>query len=380
MAKNGRARIIFVVVVGIVLLFSAVFYVYWDEKETPVLVGFTATLSGPRAELGIQERNGVLMAVEDINKSGGIAGRQVQVAVIDDKGDEAGAREACTTLIDQKVVGIIGHATSSQTMVGKKIADASKVVMVSPTASSSRLAKQDDYLFRVVDNSTTRAKELAKFIREVRNIKSMVIIRDIENEGFTKNYEKALVEGFEAVGGEVVQLLTLSSSDTIVYSEVVSALQQGRPESVFIIAKDRDTAYLCQNIRMAGWDVPIFTSSLALTPTLIANGGRAVEGIVSGQSAWLGEGNNILDAFKERYKQTYGNDAAFGAIFGYEAAMVLFHGLQKTEGQKEGLKRALLSMRDEFILTDPISYDEYGDVARPFTLIAVEGGRFKLLE
>ena len=82
------------------------------QSLPPVKVRIAGELSGKEADLGISVRNGVLLASEAINKSGGIGGRAIQIMTMDDRGLPDTAKDVDNKLVDAGVVGIIGHITS----------------------------------------------------------------------------------------------------------------------------------------------------------------------------------------------------------------------------------------------------------------------------
>ena len=76
----------------------------------------------------------------------------------------------------------------------------------------------------------------------------------------------------------------------------------------------------------------------------------------------------------------YGKEPSFGAAFGYETALVLSSALTKTGGKAEGLREALLDTKNFKALMDKISFDQYGDVVRPFYLSVVNDGKFVIID
>lgn len=124
---------------GIVLAFLLTFFQAGCSKPEPILIGFSGQLSGAYADLGIKGRDGVSLAVEKINASGGIYGRPVKLLIRDDKGTPDGARTADRELIDAGVVAIIGHMTSSQAMAAMEVIETAGVVLISPTATTEEL-------------------------------------------------------------------------------------------------------------------------------------------------------------------------------------------------------------------------------------------------
>jgi len=109
------------------------------QKE-PIRVGFVAELTGRQADLGVQERNAAELAVDKINAAGGVAGRPIELVVRDDRGTSEGAQAADRELIAARVVAIIGHATSGQTIAALPVAEQAGMVLISPSSSTPKLS------------------------------------------------------------------------------------------------------------------------------------------------------------------------------------------------------------------------------------------------
>jgi len=376
MPKSTRFTLICLTVACLALLSWK--FLPWRQSESDVLVGVSVTLTGNNAELGIQVRNGVGVALEDFNAKGGIDGRQIKTLVKDDEGSAEGAAKSDAFLIDNGVAAIIGHSTSSQTLAGLKTTEPHEMVMVSPTASTTALAHKDDFFFRVVDVSATRAEVLGKYIFTDRKCSSLAFVQETSNPAFSQSYVDAVAKGFESAGGKVLESLPFASDSEPDFVAIAERIKAAAPDAVCVVAGDIQTALMCQRLRLAGVQAPLFGSSMAFTPQLITHGGTAVDGITTVQSIWVSDDNPTYLPYMTRYRERYGSPAAFGAVFGYEAAMIVFEALKRTGGVGgEPLKKALLGLGKVKILTDPISLDSYGDVSRPFSLLTVKGGKFE---
>ena len=114
---------------------------------------------------GIPCRRGVEMAVDEVNKAGGINGRQVQLIVEDEKDSPASAVNAVQKLINvDKVVAIIGPMTSGDTMAAGKIADEAKVMMISPTATTPKLSGYGANICRGCSRIDKQAEVLTDYV------------------------------------------------------------------------------------------------------------------------------------------------------------------------------------------------------------------------
>jgi branched-chain amino acid transport system substrate-binding protein len=344
--------------------------------KAPVQVGFVAQLTGVQAELGVQERNGVQMAMEEINTVGGVAGRPVELIVQDDLGTPEGAQAADRELIRAGVVAIIGHATSGQTIAGLTVTNPAHVVMLSPTASTPELSGQDDYFFRVAQTLESRALAFAKHIYQDRNITRAAAIYDTDNAAYSKAYLEAFAGKYQSLGGKIVAEANFSSKAQPDFAPLATQLRTNNPDGLLIIAADMDTALIAQRTRLMGWPIPLFTTAWAQTETLIYHGGQAVEGLEIEMAVVANDqASDYLD-FQRRFQAKFGKAPSFGAALGYEATKVLAAALQETGAEAEGLKQALLADKNIKGLSDTISFDRFGDVVRPVYFGVIREGKY----
>lgn len=344
-------------------------------KQT-IKIGFSAQLTGNQAELGIQERNGVQLAVEEINMAGGIDKKLIELIIKDDMGTEEGAKNANKELLKEDVVAIIGHATSAQTMAGLEITNPEGVILISPTASTPELSGIDDNFFRVVTSNKARTQTFAKRIYDKRGVNTLGIIYSTDNINYSKTYLDTFEEEYILNGGEITSKIDFSSKNEVDFEKIVYNIKNNSPQGVLIIANDFDTAIIAQAIRLEGLYIPIFTSAWAQTETLINHGGKAVENM----EVEIVYPQDILTTkyiqFKDDFMSRFGKNPSFGASFGYESVKVLNIALEKNNGKSEGLKKALLEIKDFEGLIDNFSFDEYGDVERKFYFSKIENGEF----
>jgi branched-chain amino acid transport system substrate-binding protein len=365
----GKMPVVLAVTVSVLCLLGCF------GKE-PIQVGFVAQLTGVQAELGVQERNGVQLAVEEINSSGGVAGRSLKLLVKDDLGTPEGAQAADRELIDAGVMAIIGHATSGQTMAGLAVTNPARVVMLSPTATSPELSGREDYFFRVLYSLADRAHALARHIFQVRGISRIAAIFDADNAAYSTAYLNAFKDKYQSLGGVLTTDTGFSSRAQPDFTPMVTQLRAGTPVGLLIIAADIDTALIAQRTRLMGWSVPLFTSSWAQTQTLVNNGGRAVEGLELEIASTVNSQTKTYLDFTARYKARFGQAPSFGAVLGYEAARVLAAALSATGGRAQGLPQALAGIKDFKGLADTFSFDRYGDVVRPFYMGVIHDGKY----
>jgi branched-chain amino acid transport system substrate-binding protein len=358
------------------LIVIVAFYIVNRPGKKPIRVGFAAQLTGVQAELGVQERNGVQLAVEKINADGGVAGRPVELIVQDDLGTPEGAQTADRELIQAGVVAIIGHATSEQTVAGLNVTNPAHVVMLSPTASTPKLSDRVDYFFRVTQTLVPGVRMFARRVYQDHNLTRIAAIYDTDNTAFSKAFLETFADKYRSLGGRMAAEVGFSSKAQPDFAPFVAQLRASNPDGLLIIAADIDTALIAQRTRLKGWPIPLFASAWAQTETLISNGGRAVEGLeIECGNRMNSQAPDYL-AFKTRYHAKFREDPTYGAALGYEAANVLAVALKKTDGDSEGLAQALMETDSFNGLRDVFSFNKYGDVVRPAYLGVIRDGKF----
>lgn len=333
-------------------------------------------MTGKQAELGVQERNGVQLAVEKINSSGGIAGRKIKLIVRDDFGTPEKAKMADRELINEGVVAIIGHTTSEQTLAGLKVTNPANVVMIGPTVSTPELSDLDDYFFRVYPSFTDGFEVFSRYIYQKMHITKLAIIYDVDNCAYSKKYGKILADKFQVLGGDISGEVEFSSAAEPDFYPLLMKLRGNKADGLLVIASDIDTAFIAQRARLMEWNIPLFTSSWAATDKLVKNGGKAVEEVKFEQAYALGSQALKFNDFKLRYQARFGSVPSYGATLAYDAAMVLAEALKKTEGKAKGLKQALIETSDFEGVMGTFAFNKFGDVRRPFYLSTIRNGKF----
>lgn len=341
----------------------------------PVKVGFSGQMTGPHGNMGVSGRDGLVLAINEINAAGGVAGKKVVLQVCDDKGTPEGARAAAQELIKAGVVAIIGHMTSEQTMAALPVVEEAGVVLLSPTASTAALTGKVDHFFRVISDSTPDAVLLVRHVVQERGLKRLAAIYDQENAAFSNTYLKAFKGELEKQGGQLVAEVGYTSSEKPLFGPLLTKLRSAEPEGLVIISSAYDGALIAQQQRILGWHINLFGSGWTLSAPLIENGGRAVEGMEFVHYFDRNSENPNFIAFQENYLKQFKQWPSFMAVNAYESMLVLAEALKRTGARAEGLTRAMPGISING-LAQPVSLDQYGDGVRDRYRFTVQDGTF----
>jgi branched-chain amino acid transport system substrate-binding protein len=340
-----------------------------------ILIGVAVELTGKRAELGVEVRDAVLLAVEKLNQSDGVAGKTIQLLIKDDQGNPEVARQVDQELIAAGVVAVVGHVTSEQTAAVLDQMNKAGVVLISPTSSSSEFTGKVDTFFRTVPANDMVGRMLARYMVETRQIHELVGVYDLNNRSFTETFWKYLRDEFEQLGGKIAADIPFYSGQDelpVVAGQAASLA----PQAVVIIASAVDTALVVQYFRQVNQSAAIFSSTWAQTSQLLEKGGRVIEGLELAAVYDPQEQSQSYLGFVSLFEQRYHRLPGLGASHAFEAVIALSHALEETGGTKAGLPEALTAIKSLPGLQDDISFDEFGDVQRDVYIVKVQDGQF----
>lgn len=345
--------------------------------QPPIVIGFVGGVTNRNADNGQAGQNGVILAVEQFNRNGGLNGRLVQLVSYDDAQNPVAAARAAQALVDAKVEAVIGPFTSSMAEVTVPILNRAGIFQVSPTVTSPAFYGQDDYLFRI--NRTTRdnARDYARIVA-ARGQRRVAVAYDLRNRSFTESWLKEFRQHLERRGSHVVTAVPYDSQPDTRFDTVVADMLKARPDGLFFISGALDVARLAQQARRQAPQLPMGASEWASTEQLLELGGAVVEGLLIAQNYNHEDRSPRFRDFTESYIKRFQSNPGYSSVSAYDAATVLLTALkQRREG--ESLKSAALRSGPYPGLQQTIVFDANGDTERRIFFAEVRGGNYVLL-
>lgn len=357
-----------------------IFLLQGCTKETePIKIGFAGCLTGRLSDLGVSGRDGVTLAVEQINAGGGINGRLVELIVKDDRQDPEVALQVDRELIHAGAAAIIGHMTSDISLAVLPLMNRKEILMISPTCNSSRLAGIDDHFIMMEAPGRLSSDYLVRYTHKNLGLRTLAGVYDLSNRAFAEDYYTNFKREFEKMGGSFSATETLQSGQTVFYDAIVKRLLSSNPDGVVIVTGALDAAMICQNLRKAGSNIPVVSSSWAMTSDFLQHGGSAVEKVIFAHTYNKEGKQDSFLKFRRQFRQRFGRVPSFGAAWGYEAAQVLFTGLAETASRKK-LKGVILNRHIFQGLQEEIEIDRYGDAKRTCFIFMVSNNQITTIE
>lgn len=345
------------------------------SSENEILIGEYGSLTGGQATFGISTRNGIDIAVDEINKSGGLLGKQVRVIVEDDQGLPAEAQTVVTKLITKdRVVAVLGEVASSNSIAAAPVAQQNGIPMISPSSTNPEVTRKGDYIFRVCFLDPFQGYVMAKFASATLKLNRVAVLRDIKND-YSIGLADAFIENFTKMGGMIVGDESYSAGDTDFNAQLTS-IKSSSPQAIFVPGYYTEVGLIARQARKQGITAPLLGGDGWDSPSLIGIGGKDLEGSFFSNHYSVEdpspEAQKFLAAYKERYNAV--PDALAG--LGYDSAMVLFDAIKRagtTEGKQ--LRDAIAQTKDFPGVTGKITLDADRNATKPAVVLEIKGGK-----
>mgnify|MGYP000202704989 CR=1 FL=1 len=346
--------------------------------QDPLRVGFIGGLSDRNADNGQSGQNGVVLAVEQFNREGGVNGRMVELISRDDAQNKDVAAKSANELVAAKVEAVIGPFTSSMAEIIVPITGRAGIFQVSPTITSMAFYGKDDNLFRI--NRTTRdnAHDYARVLVG-RGQRQIAVAYDMRNRNFTESWLNEFRNALAARGASVAVAVPYESSPDSNFGEGVRSMLASKPDSLFFISGALDVARLAQQARRQAPQLPIGASEWASTEQLIELGGEVVEGLLIVQNYDHDDNSPRFKEFSEAYFKRFQRNPGYSSVSAYDAAIVVLTTLKK-RAQGESLKAVALRSSPYEGLQQQITFDANGDTQRKVFFTEIRAGQYKKVD
>jgi branched-chain amino acid transport system substrate-binding protein len=339
-----------------------------------IRIGHYASLTGSQATFGQSTDNGIRLAVEAINQSGGVHGKKIRLITYDDRGDAKEAGTAVTRLINRdQVAAVLGEVASGLSLAGAPVCQENGVPMVTPSSTAPEITAVGDRIFRVCFMSGFQAYACAKFSREQLKAQTAAILYDQKlpySVGLADEFEKQ----FTARGGRISTRLSYQEGDQD-YSAQLTSIRSSKPDIVFVPGYYTDVANIAVQARKLGIRVPLVGGDGWDSAKLAEIGGKAIDGCYFCTHYFQQDPRPRVQEFLRNYRQEFGTAPDAMAALGFDAANILFAAIERAPSQSGGDVAAALAGTKNFDgVTGRISIDKERNAVKPAVILEMKDG------
>ena len=347
-----------------------------SDNTGPIKVGVYADLSGQTSSFGQSTRNGIEMAADEINKAGGINGRQIQLIIEDDQGLPAQAATVVTKLINQdKVHAVLGEVASTNSLAAAPKAQEAKVPMITPSSTNPKVTQVGDYIFRVCFIDPFQGEVMAKFAANTLKAKTAAILLDT-NSDYSRGLGQFFEENFTKLGGKVIQTQSYTQTDQD-FSGQLTAIRSVNPDVIFLPGYYGQVGVISKQSKQLGIKAPLLGGDGWDAPQLWQLGGEALNGSYMANHYSIDDPSPAVKKFVADFKTRYSNTAPDAiAALAYDAMRVLGDAVRRagtTDGAK--LRDAIAQTSNFQGVTGNISINAERNAVKPAVVFLLENGK-----
>ncbi len=346
-----------------------------SKPSNEILVGEFGSMTGSTATFGLSTHNGILLAAQEFNASGGLNGKKINIISEDDRGLPEEAKTAVLKLIKQsKVVAILGEVASSRSLAAAPEAQRSAIPMISPASTNPAVTQVGNYIFRACFIDSFQGAAMAKFAANKLNLKNVAVLQDVKNDysiGLADFFEKT----FKSLGGNIAGIESYSEGD-IEFRAQITSLLRSNPDGIFIPGYYTDVGLIARQARELGFKGPLMGGDGWDSAQTLEIGGAAMEGTYYSNHYSADdpapEVQNFISKFKAKYNQV--PDAM--AVLGFDAATMLFDAFKRAgtvDGEK--VREALAGTINLKGVSGNITIDSNRNAVKRLVILKIENGK-----
>lgn len=349
-------------------------------SSNTIKIGINYELSGPVATYGQASLDGIKMAMEEINAAGGIKGKKIELKEYDNKSEPAEATTLATKLMtSDKVVAVLGPATSGNFKATIPIATKDKVPVISGSATADDVTVDDkgvkEYAFRTCFNDSFQGNAMANFASKKLNKTKAVMIVDSSSDyskGLAENFKKT----FTANGGTIVGEEAYVTKDTE-FNPILTRIKNQDFDVIYLPGYYNEAGKIIKQARALQITAPVLGGDGFDSPVLLEQAGATALNDVyfTNHYSSLDQDPKVVK-FIADFKAKYNSEPnAFHAL-GYDTMKFLADAIGRASAvDGESIKTALAETKDFSAVTGTFSVDGNHNPVKAIVVIGLKDGQ-----
>ena len=346
-------------------------------KTDDIPIGAYLSLSGADATFGTDVRDGIALAIEEVNAKGGVHGKRVRVIYEDDKSMSQEASNKVRQLIDRDgAVAILGEVASSRSLAGGLICNTKKVPMVTPSSTPVDVTEGRDYVFRTCFTDAQQGEVAARFVKETLK-KDRVAILYAAQDNYSSGLADTFKAAFESLGGTITVEKGYQKGETK-FTTYLQAIKASRADVIFAPVYYNDMAQIAPQALQVGIAGSSFVGGDGWdSDDLLESAGGELDGAFFTEAYAPDVPWPNSAAFVKAFRARYGRLPGAIAAQGYDGARVLCDAIARAPTvTPEAIKVALAATKDFAGATGTLTIDAHHDATKPVCILQVKGKAF----
>jgi branched-chain amino acid transport system substrate-binding protein len=334
-------------------------------------------LTGSGATAGTNFKNGVELAIKEINAGGGILGKKIEATTMDTQSNPGVAKGLTQKAIDQDVFAVFGPVFSGSIIVSMAETRRAEIPNFTGGEAANITTQGNPYIFRTSFTQATAMPKVARYITDTAKVRTLAII--YVNNDFGKGGRDMLMKVLEKSPTKVVADISTDAGQ-IDFSAAVLKAKQSNPDAIFVYTNEEESARALRELRKQGWTKPIIGETTLIGQKVIELAGDAANGAIAHVGLTVDAPSPAIRAFKAKFEKEFKYVSDHNGMKGYSGIYTLKSAIEKVgKLDRKAVAAALHGLKIKVanqpgILMD-VAFDGNGDLDRESYMVQVKNGK-----
>ncbi len=352
------------------------------QAQNTIKIAGLYELSGAGASAGTMFKNGVEMAVKEINQGGGILGKKIEHQIADTQTNPGVAKGLATKAIDDGAFAVFGPVFSGSIMVSMAETRKAEVPNFTGGEAAAITTQGNPYIFRTSFTQATAMPKVARYI--TANLKAKNVAVMYVNNDFGKGGRDAVTKALEGVGAKVVADISTDSGQ-VDFSAPVLKAKNANADVLFVYTNEEESARVLRELKKQGYNKPIVGETTLTGQKVIELAGDAANGALAHVGLTVDAPNPQMLKFKARFYQETKTISDHNGIKGYTGVYALKAAIEKAgkidrKAVAQAMKGLTISAAKHPGVIFDVAFDDKGDLDRESFIVEVKGGKQEVRE
>jgi len=352
------------------------------HAQATIKIANIVELSGTGATAGTNFKNGVELAVKEINANGGILGKKIETTTNDTQSNPGVAKGLTQNAVDQDVFAIFGPVFSGSIMVSMAESRKAEIPNFTGGEAAAITMQGNPYVFRTSFTQATAMPKVARYINERAKVKNLAVI--YVNNDFGKGGLDMIRKALEKTDTKIVAEISTDAGQ-VDFSAPVLKAKQANADALFAYTNEEESARLLRELRKQGWSKPIIGETTLTGQKVIDLAGDAANGAVGHVGLTVDAPVPSIRAFRAKFEKEYKYVSDHNGMKGYSGVYMLKAAIEKV-GRLDR-KAVAAAMHGLKVNTDRYpgalmytEFDNNGDLDRMSFMVEVKNGKQEVID
>lgn len=340
-------------------------------------VGAYLSLSGAETQFGQDTREGIELAMDEVNAKGGVKGKKIKVVFEDDKSNPQEASNKVLQLIDRdKVLALLGEVASSRSKAGGIVANKKKIPMITPSSTNPDVTKVGPFVFRVCFTDDVQGQMGARFVSEKLGKKKVAILYasdDLYSSGLANVFRTEA----KKLGMEVVIEKSFLKNETN-FTTYLNEIKGANPEMVYAPIYYNAMVPVARQAKAAGIPGSMFIGGDGWhAESLVNDAGEEMEGAYFTNHFSPDMPSEASKTFVKKYSERFRHEPSSMAATGYDAALLLADAIGRAKADTpEAIRDAIAETKEFQGATGAITINAERNADKPIVIVQIKNKKF----